>query len=137
MASTSTLYVCATSNSSEKDGTSSNKMSIKAIKPEVTIIAQDTLHADMCAKRARTKVSILQAYLRKIHLQACNSDISHHQLKMGIIINSAAVNDLTRDLGEFLEILNQKQIQKEKRREFKLKKKELKKQASFKLKGQS
>ena len=51
---------------------------------------------------------------------------------MGIITNSSVVIDLTRDLGEFLEILNQKQIQKEKRREFKLKKKELKKQASLK-----
>ena len=132
MASTSTTYVCAASNSSGEVGISSNKLTIKAIKPEVTIIAQDTLHTDMCAKKNRTKVAILHAYLKRIHLHACRSDISHHQLKMGIITNSSVVIDLTRDLGEFLEILNQKQIQKEKRREFKLKKKELKKQASLK-----
>ena len=132
MASTSTSYVCAASNTSDKDGVSSNKLTIKAIKPEVTIITQDTLHTDMCAKKNRTKVAILHTYLRRIHLQACRSDVSHHQLKMGIIMNSSAVIDLTRDLGEFLEILNQKQIQKEKRREFKLKKKELRKQALLK-----
>ena len=79
MASTSTTYVCAASNSSGEVGISSNKLTIKAIKPEVTIIAQDTLYTDMCAKKNRTKVAILHAYLKRIHLQACRSDISHHQ----------------------------------------------------------
>ena len=125
-------YVCSVSNPSDKVRETSNKVTIKMNKNynSVATVANDILISDMCVKNARKKLLLLHYYLKRIHLHACRSDVLHQELKMEVIVNSQAVIGVTRDLAEFLEILNQKQIKKEKRRQYKLKKKECKKQAS-------
>ena len=75
-------------------------------------------------------VSLQCAYNRMIKIKntfmaldvmARKKDTTLTQLKWAIILNGSNTTDLTRDVTEFIEVLNQKQIRKFKRKAYKLK----------------
>ena len=77
-------------------------------------------------------VNLQSAYNRMIRIKhrfmklealARKPDVNLHRLRWAIIATGSDTTDLIRDTTEFLEIMNQKKIQKVKRKEYKTKKK--------------
>ena len=91
-----------------------------------------TLGADISLKTAYNRLKIVQRHIIRMDMMAKSESplMDANRVKWAILTTPAPVMYLLRDLGEFMEILNQQQIQKEKRKKYRNKKKPLIQQQS-------
>ena len=77
-----------------------------------------TLGADISLKTAYNRLKIVQRHIIRMDMMAKLDSrlIDANRVKWAILTTTAPVMYILRDLGEFMEILNQQQIQKEKGR---------------------
>ena len=89
-----------------------------------------TLGADVSLKTAYNRLKLVQRHMIRMDMIAKSKSplIDANRMKWVILTTTAPVMYILKDLGEFLEILNQQQVQKEKRKQYRNKKKTLKKQ---------
>ena len=86
-----------------------------------------TLRADISPKTAYNRLKIVQRHIIRMDMMAKSKSplIDTNRMKWAILTTTAPIMYILRDLGEFIEILNQQQIQKEKRKKYRNKKKTL------------
>ena len=91
-----------------------------------------TLGADISLKTAYNRLKIVQRHIIRMDMMAKSKPplMDAYRVKWAILTTTAPVMYSLRDLGEFMEILNQQQIQKEKRKKYNNKKKTLIQQQS-------
>ena len=89
-----------------------------------------TLGADISLKTAYNRLKIVQRHIIRMDMMAKSKSplIDANKMKWVVLTTTAPVMYILKDLGEFLEILNQQQVQKEKRKQHRDKKKTLKPQ---------
>ena len=89
-----------------------------------------TLGADVSLKTAYKRLKIVQRHIIRMDMMAKSKSplIDANRMKWAILTTTAPVMNILRDLGEFMEILNQQQIQKEKRKQYRKEKKALRQQ---------
>ena len=64
-------------------------------------------------------MKIIRSNFVRLDVLARKPDITAHQLRAAIILSTAPNVDLTRDVTEFLEVINQQQIHKTIRKKYK------------------
>ena len=86
-----------------------------------------TLGADISLKTAYNRLKIVQRHIIRMDMMAKSKSplVDTNRMKWAILTTTAPIMYILRDLGEFMEILNQQQIQKEKRKKYRNKKKTL------------
>ena len=86
-----------------------------------------TLGADISLKTAYNHLKIVQRHIIRMDMMAKSKSplIDTNRMKWAILTTTAPIMYILRDLGEFMEILNQQQIQKEKRKKYRNKKRTL------------
>ena len=89
-----------------------------------------TLGADISLKTAYNRLKLVQRHMIRMDMIAKSKSplIDANRMKWVILTTTAPVMYILKDLGEFLEILNQQQVQKEKRKQYRNKKKALRQQ---------
>lgn len=84
----------------------------------------DTLNPNNVSLQAAYNRTIrIRNRLMRLDLLARKPDVTLQSLRWAIIGTGSDTTNLTRDITEFLEVLNQKQIQKMKRKKYMMKKK--------------
>ena len=91
-----------------------------------------TLGADISLKTAYNRLKIVQRRIIRMGVMTKSKSplMDANSVKWAILPTTAPVMYILRDLGEFVEILNQQQIQKEERKKYRNKKKTLIQQQS-------
>ena len=86
-----------------------------------------TLGADVSLKTAYNRLKLVQRHMIRMDMIAKSKSplIDANRMKWVVLTTTAPVMYILKDLGEFLEILNQQQVQKEKRKQHRNKKKAL------------
>ena len=86
-----------------------------------------TLGADVSLKTVYNRLKIVQRHIIRMDMMAKSKSplVDTNRMKWAILTTTAPIMYILRDLGEFMEILNQQQIQKEKRKKYRNKKKTL------------
>ena len=89
-----------------------------------------TLGADVSLKTAYNRLKLVQRHMIRMDMIAKSKSplIDANRMKWVVLTTTAPVMYILKDLGEFLEILNQQQVQKEKRKQHRNKKKTLRQQ---------
>ena len=88
------------------------------------------LGANVSLKPAYNRLKLVQRHMIRMDMIAKSKSplIDANRMKWVILTTTAPVMYILKDLGEFLEILNQQQVQKEKRKQYRNKKKTLRQQ---------
>ena len=89
-----------------------------------------TLGADVSLKTAYNRLKIVQRHIIRMDMLAKSKSplIDANRMKWAVLTTTAPVMYILKDLGEFMEILNQQQVQKEKRKQYRNKKRALRQQ---------
>ena len=89
-----------------------------------------TLGADVSLKTAYNRLKLVQRHMIRMDMIAKSKSplIDANKMKWVILTTTASVMYILKDLDEFWEILNQHQLQKEKRKQYRNKKKTLRQQ---------
>ena len=128
-------YVSTPTPNNEKTKDHPTHLKISISKGYKTLLIRSSASTSDCSPSDNlnpNNVSLQSAYNRMIRirnafmrldLMARKNDITLNHLKWGIISNGSNTTDLTRDVTEFLEVLNQKQIHKIKRKRYIMEKK--------------
>ena len=91
-----------------------------------------TLGADISLKTAYNRLKIVQRHIIRMDMMAKSKSplMDANRVSWAILTTTAPVMYILRDLGEFIALLNQQQLQKEKRKKYRNKKKTLIQQQS-------
>ena len=89
-----------------------------------------TIGADVSLKTAYNRLKLVQRHMIRMDMIAKSKSplIDANRMKWVILTTTAPVMYILKDLGEFLEILNHKQVQKENEKQYRNKKTTLRQQ---------
>lgn len=115
----------------------SNKKDLVVSNPHINMVNEEestmmTLGADISLKTAHNRLKIVQRHIIRMDMMAKSKSplIDANRMKWAVLTTTEPVMYSLKDFGEFVEILNQQQMQKEKRKQYRNKKKTLRQHQS-------